>query len=85
MPWEGNPTPRIAETYGGMLNAVGLQKSQAMICLQKDIPYLKKYDTNIIVNVCGRTTEDYIDVVEKLGHEEVDMLKIKHFLSKRKT
>ena len=76
VPWEGNPTPRIAETYGGMLNAVGLQNPGYDLFAKRDIPYLKKYDTNIIVNVCGRTTEDYIDVLEKLGHEEVDMLEI---------
>ena len=76
VPWEGNPTPRIAETYGGMLNAVGLQNPGYDLFAKRDIPYLKKYDTNIIVNVCGRTTEDYIDVVEKLGHKEVDMLEI---------
>lgn len=76
VPWEGNPTPRIAETYGGMLNAVGLQNPGYDLFAKRDIPYLKKYDTSIIVNVCGRTTEDYIDVVEKLGHEEVDMLEI---------
>lgn len=76
VPWEGNPTPRIAETYGGMLNAVGLQNPGYELFAKRDIPYLQKYDTNIIVNVCGRTTEDYIDVVEKLGHENVDMLEI---------
>ena len=76
VPWEGNPTPRIAETYGGMLNAVGLQNPGYDLFAKRDIPYLKKYDTNIIVNVCGRTTEDYIDVVEKFGHEDVDMLEI---------
>ena len=76
VPWEGNPTPRVAETYGGMLNAVGLQNPGYDLFAKRDIPYLKKYDTNIIVNVCGRTTEDYIDVVEKLGHEDVDMLEI---------
>lgn len=76
VPWEGNPTPRIAETYGGMLNAVGLQNPGYDLFAKRDIPYLKKYDTNIIVNVCGRTTEDYIDVVEKLSHEDVDMLEI---------
>lgn len=76
VPWEGNPTPRIAETYGGMLNAVGLQNPGYDLFAKRDIPYLKKYDINIIVNVCGRTTEDYIDVVEKLGHEDVDMLEI---------
>ena len=72
----GNPTPRIAETYGGMLNAVGLQNPGYDLFAKRDIPYLQNYDTNIIVNVCGRTTEDYIDVVEKLGHESVDMLEI---------
>lgn len=76
VPWEGNPTPRIAETYGGMLNAVGLQNPGYDVFAKRDIPYLKKFDTNIIVNVCGRTTEDYIDVVEKLGHEDVDLLEI---------
>lgn len=76
VPWEGNPTPRIAETYGGMLNAVGLQNPGYDLFAKRDIPYLKDYDTNIIVNVCGRTTEDYVDVVEKLGHENVDMLEI---------
>ncbi len=76
VPWEGNPTPRIAETYGGMLNAVGLQNPGYDLFAKRDIPYLQKYDTIIIVNVCGRTTEDYIDVVEKLGTENVDMLEI---------
>lgn len=76
VPWEGNPTPRIAETYGGMLNAVGLQNPGYEVFAKRDIPYLQKYDTNIIVNVCGRTTEDYIDVVEKLGDEDVNMLEI---------
>ena len=76
VPWEGNPTPRIAETCGGMLNAVGLQNPGYELFAKRDIPYLQKYDTNIIVNVCGRTTEDYIDVVEKLGNEKVDMLEI---------
>ena len=76
VPWEGNHTPRIAETYGGMLNAVGLQNPGYDLFAKRDIPYLQDYDTNIIVNVCGRTTEDYIDVVEKLGHEKVDMLEI---------
>ncbi len=76
VPWQGNPTPRIAETYGGMLNAVGLQNPGYDLFAKRDIPYLQKYDTNIIVNVCGRTTEDYIDVVEKLGDEKVDMLEI---------
>ena len=76
VPWTGNPTPRVAETYGGMMNAVGLQNPGIDVFCERDIPFLRKYDTKIIVNVCGRTTEDYIDVVEKLGHEDVDMLEI---------
>lgn len=76
VPWEGNPTPRIAETYGGMLNAVGLQNPGIDVFVQRDIPFLKKYDTKIIVNVCGRTTEDYCEVVERLADQPVDMLEI---------
>ncbi len=76
VPWEGNPTPRIAETYGGMLNAVGLQNPGIDLFVQRDIPFLKKYDTKIIVNVCGRTTEDYCKVVERLADQPVDMLEI---------
>lgn len=76
VPWPGNPTPRIAETYGGMINAIGLQNPGIDVFAKRDIPFLKKYDTRIIVNVCGRTTEDYIEVVERLGKEPVDMLEI---------
>ena len=76
IPWPGNPTPRIAETYGGMINAIGLQNPGYEVFAKRDIPYLKQYDTKIIVNVCGKTTEDYIDVVEKLSDEPVDMLEI---------
>lgn len=76
IPWPGNPTPRIAETYGGMINAVGLQNPGFQVFAERDIPYLKQFDTKIIVNVCGRTTEDYIDVVEKLSDHPVDMLEI---------
>ncbi|WMJ87530.1 dihydroorotate dehydrogenase [Anaerocolumna sp. MB42-C2] len=76
IPWTGNPTPRIAETYGGMLNAIGLQNPGAEVFIERDIPFLKKYDTKIIVNVCGKTTEDYIDVVERLAETDVDMLEI---------
>ena len=76
VPWEGTPTPRIAETYGGMLNAVGLQNPGIDLFVQRDIPFLKKYDTKIIVNVCGRTTEDYCEVVERLADQPVDMLEI---------
>lgn len=76
VPWPGNPTPRIAETYGGMINAIGLQNPGIDVFAKRDIPFLKKYDTKIVVNVCGKTTEDYIDVVERLGDEPVDMLEI---------
>ena len=76
VPWTGNPTPRIAETYGGMINAVGLQNPGFDVFAKRDIPYLKQFDTKIIVNVCGKTTEDYIDVVEKLSDQPVDMLEI---------
>ena len=76
VPWPGNPTPRIAETYGGMINAIGLQNPGIDVFVQRDIPFLKQYDTKIIVNVCGKTTEDYIEVVERLGDQPVDMLEI---------
>ena len=74
--WPGNPTPRIAETYGGMINAIGLQNPGIDVFVQRDIPFLKKYDTKIIVNVCGKTAKDYIEVVERLSDEAVDMLEI---------
>ena len=74
--WPGNPTPRIAETYGGMINAVGLQNPGIEVFCKRDIPFLKKYDTKIIVNVCGKTTEDYCEVVERLAEEPVDLLEI---------
>lgn len=76
VPWPGNPTPRIAEVHGGMLNAIGLQNPGIDVFCERDIPFLKKYDTKIIVNVCGKTTEDYIEVVERLANEPVDMLEI---------
>ena len=72
----GNPTPRVAETTGGMLNAIGLQNPGIDVFCERDIPFLKKFDTKIIVNVCGKTTEDYCEVVERLGNESVDMLEI---------
>lgn len=75
-PWPGNPTPRIAETYGGMINAVGLQNPGIDVFCKRDIPFLKQYDTKIIVNVCGRSKEDYVEVVERLADEPVDMLEI---------
>ena len=76
VPWPGNLTPRIAETYGGMLNAIGLQNPGIDVFASRDIPYLKQYDTKIVVNVCGKSTEDYIEVVERLGDEPVDLLEI---------
>lgn len=76
IPWAGNPTPRVAEVYGGMLNAIGLQNPGIDVFIERDIPFLKQYDTKIIVNVCGKTVADYIEVVEKLGDTGVDMLEI---------
>lgn len=76
IPWQGNPTPRVAETYSGMMNAVGLQNPGIDLFCERDIPFLRKYDTKIIVNVCGKSTEDYCEVVERLADEDVDMLEI---------
>lgn len=77
VPWPGNPTPRVAEVYGGMLNAIGLQNPGIDVFLERDIPFLKQFDTKVIVNVCGKTVEDYVEVVERLGGEEaVSMLEI---------
>ena len=76
VPWSGNPTPRLAETSSGMLNAVGLQNPGVEVFCQRDLPFLKQYDTRVIVNVCGKTLEDYCQVVERLSAEPVDMLEI---------
>ena len=76
VPWPGNPVPRIAETKSGMLNAIGLQNPGIDVFIKRDIPLLKQYDTKIIVNVCGKTTEDYCEVVERLSDQPVDMLEI---------
>ncbi|HIS48058.1 MAG TPA: dihydroorotate dehydrogenase [Candidatus Scybalocola faecigallinarum] len=76
VPWPGNPTPRIAETCSGMLNAIGLQNPGVDVFIQRDIPFLKQFDTKIIVNVCGKTTADYVETVERLGETDVDMLEI---------
>lgn len=76
IPWEGNPTPRVAEVYGGMLNAIGLQNPGIDVFCKRDIPFLKQYDTKIVVNVCGKSVEDYLEVVERLKEEPVDMLEI---------
>lgn len=76
VPWEGNQTPRVAEVYGGMLNAIGLQNPGIDLFIERDILFLKQYDTKIIVNVCGHTTEEYIEVVDRLADQPVDMLEI---------
>lgn len=76
VPWPGNPTPRVAEVYGGMLNAIGLQNPGIEVFLERDIPFLKQFDTRVIVNVCGKSVEDYLEVVERLGDAPVDMLEI---------
>ena len=76
VPWKGNPAPRVAEVYGGMLNAVGLQNPGIDLFCKRDIPFLQKYDTKIIVNVCGHTTEEYCEVVERLADEPIDMMEI---------
>lgn len=75
--WPGNPTPRVAEVYGGMLNAIGLQNPGVDVFIERDLEFLKQFDTKVIVNVCGKTVEDYLEVVEKLGDQaRVDMLEI---------
>ncbi len=75
-PWEGNPSPRIMETSSGMINAIGLQNPGVDIFIKRDIPFLKKFETRIIVNVCGNSVSDYIKVVERLSEQAVDMLEI---------
>lgn len=76
VPWPGNPTPRVAEVYGGMLNAIGLQNPGIDTFIERDLEFLKNYDTNVIVNVCGKSVEDYVDVVERLSDQRVDLLEI---------
>lgn len=77
VPWPGNPAPRIAETASGMLNAIGLQNPGIDLFSKRDLPFLEKFDTKVIVNVCGHSTEEYLDVVERLADEpRVDMLEI---------
>lgn len=76
VPWPGNPTPRIAETASGMLNAIGLQNPGIDVLIERDIPYLRQFDTKIVVNVCGKTISDYCEVVEKLSDQPVDLLEI---------
>ena len=76
IPWPGNPTPRVAETHGGMLNAIGLQNPGIDVFVERDLPFLSQYDTRVIVNICGKSVEDYLEVVERLSDEPVDLLVI---------
>ena len=76
VPWPGNPTPRVTETYGGMLNAIGLQNPGIDVMIERDLPFLEQFDTKVIVNVCGKSVEDYLEVVDKLADQPVDMLEI---------
>ncbi len=76
IPWTGNPTPRVAETHGGMLNAIGLQNPGIDVFVERDLPFLSQYDTRVIVNICGKSVEDYLEVVERLSDEKADMLEI---------
>ena len=76
VPWPGNPTPRVAEIHSGMMNAIGLQNPGIDVFCERDIPFLRQFDTKIIVNVCGSSAEDYCEVVERLANEDVDMLEI---------
>lgn len=75
-PWEGNPTPRVAEVYGGMLNAIGLQNPGIDTFIERDLKFLEGYDTKVIVNVCGKSVEEYVGVVERLSETKVDLLEI---------
>lgn len=76
VPWPGNPTPRVAETYGGMMNAIGLQNPGIELFCDRDIPFLRQFDTKIVVNICGKSVEDYCEVAKRLADEDVDMLEI---------
>lgn len=76
VPWPGNPTPRVAEVYGGMLNAIGLQNPGIDVFIERDLAFLRPFDTRVIVNVCGKTVEDYLEVVERLADTDADMLEI---------
>ena len=77
VPWPGNPTPRIAETASGMLNAIGLQNPGIDVFVERDLPFLEQYDTAVIVNVCGHSEEEYLEVVRRLAQEDrADLLEI---------
>lgn len=77
IPWEGNPTPRIAETPSGMLNAIGLQNPGFEVFAKRDLKFLEGYDTKVVVNVCGHSEEEYVDCVERLAAEKrADLLEI---------
>ena len=76
VPWPGNPTPRVAEVYGGMLNAIGLQNPGIDVFIERDLAFLKQFDTKVIVNVCGKSVEDYLEVVERLADTDIAMMEI---------
>ena len=76
VPWVGNPTPRVAETYGGMLNAIGLQNPGVDVFLERDLPFLDQFHTVSVINVCGKTVEDYVEVVERMADTSIGMLEI---------
>lgn len=76
VPWPGNPTPRVTEVYGGMLNAIGLQNPGIDVFVERDLAFLRDYDTNVIVNVCGKSVSDYLEVVERLNDTDIDMMEI---------
>lgn len=76
VPWVGNPTPRVTEVYGGMLNAIGLQNPGIDMFMERDLPFLEKHKTKAIVNVCGKTVEDYLEVVERLNDSSIAMMEI---------
>lgn len=76
IPWPGNPTPRVAEVYGGMLNAIGLQNPGIDVFIERDLEFLKRFDTNVIVNVCGKSVSDYLEVVNRLNDTGIDMMEI---------
>ena len=76
IPWPGNPTPRVAEVYGGILNAIGLQNPGIDVFIERDLEFLKRFDTNVIVNVCGKSVSDYLEVVNRLNDTGIDMMEI---------
>lgn len=76
VPWPGNPTPRIAETPSGMMNAIGLQNPGIDLFMKRDLPFLENYDTKIIVNVVGKSIPEYCETVQRLAESRADLLEI---------